>query len=66
MFSKVFENVGFRYFEDTEGPLGPILAPLGPIWSQNVPPKCLQKVVQQLVKKVAPKLTNKIRFLSTF
>ena len=31
---KVFVN-GFRYFETLGGPLGPILAPLGPIWSQE-------------------------------
>ena len=34
-FFKVFANAGFRYFEALDGPLGPILAPLGPIWSQN-------------------------------
>ena len=34
-FFKVFANSGFRYFEALDGPLGPILAPLGPIWSQN-------------------------------
>ena len=34
-FFKVFANVGFRYFGALDGPLGPILAPLGPIWSQN-------------------------------
>ena len=32
---KVFVNAGFRYFEALGGPLGPILAPLGPIWSQE-------------------------------
>ena len=31
----VFANVGFRNFGALDGPLGPILAPLGPIWSQN-------------------------------
>ena len=31
----VFANTGFRYFEVFDGPLGLILAPLGPIWSQN-------------------------------
>ena len=35
MFFKVFANVGFRYFEALDGPLGPILALLGPVWSQN-------------------------------
>ena len=35
LFFKVFANVGFRYFGALDGPLGPILAPLGPIWSQN-------------------------------
>ena len=35
MFFKVFDVVGFRYFGALDGPLGPILAPLGPIWSQN-------------------------------
>ena len=34
-FFKVFVNAGFRYFEALGGPLGPILAPLGPIWSQE-------------------------------
>jgi hypothetical protein len=34
-FFKVFANAGFRYFEALDGPLGPISAPLGPIWSQN-------------------------------
>ena len=34
-FSKVFANAGFRYFGALDGPLGLILAPLGPIWSQN-------------------------------
>ena len=32
---KFFVNAGFRYFEALGGPLGPILAPLGPIWSQE-------------------------------
>ena len=31
----VFVVVGFRYFGALDGPLGLILAPLGPIWSQN-------------------------------
>ena len=35
MFFKVFANVGFRYFGVLDGPLGPILAPLEPIRSQN-------------------------------
>ena len=35
LFLKVFVNAGFRYFEALGGPLGPILAPLGPIWSQE-------------------------------
>ena len=35
MVFMVFANAGFRYFEALHGPLGPILAPLGPIWSQN-------------------------------
>ena len=35
LFFRVFANVGFRYFGALDGPLGPILAPLGPIWSQN-------------------------------
>ena len=35
MFFKVFANVGFRYFGALDGLLGPILAPLGPVWSQN-------------------------------
>ena len=34
-FFKVFGVVGFRYFGVLDGPLGLILAPLGPIWSQN-------------------------------
>ena len=34
-FFNVFANAGFRYFEALDGPLGFILAPLGPIWSQN-------------------------------
>jgi hypothetical protein len=34
-FFKVFANAGFRYFGALDGPLGLILAPLGPIWSQN-------------------------------
>ena len=34
-FLKVFVNAGFRYFEALGGPLGPILAPLGPIWCQK-------------------------------
>ena len=38
-FFKVFANTGFRYFEALDGPLGPILAPLEPIWSQNYPQK---------------------------
>ena len=35
LFFEVFANVGFWYFGALDGPLGPILAPLGPIWSQN-------------------------------
>ena len=34
-FLKVFANAGFRYVQALDGRLGPILAPLGPIWSQN-------------------------------
>ncbi len=34
-FSNVFANVGFQHVRAFDGPLGPILAPLGPIWSQN-------------------------------
>ena len=34
-FFQVFANAGFRYFEALDVPLGPILASLGPIWSQN-------------------------------
>jgi len=34
-FFKVFANVGFWYFGALDGPLGLILAPLGPIWYQN-------------------------------
>ena len=30
-----FTNAGFRYVQAFDGPLGPVLAPLGPIWSQN-------------------------------
>ena len=42
---------GFRkfrswYFEGIDGPLGRILAPLGPIWSQNRTPKLLQKLTK--------------------
>ena len=37
-FFKVFANAGFRCFEALDGPLGPILAPLEPIWSQNGSP----------------------------
>ena len=32
---KVFANACFRHIQALDGPLGPILAPLGPIWSQN-------------------------------
>ncbi len=35
LFFKVFAVVGFRYFGVLDGPLGPILAPPGSIWSQN-------------------------------
>ena len=35
LFSKVFANAGFRYVQALDVPLGPIVAPLGPIWSQN-------------------------------
>ena len=35
-FFKVFANAGFWVLEALNGPLGLILAPLGPIWSQNV------------------------------
>ena len=35
MVFQCFVNAGFRYFEVLGGPLGPILAPLGPIWSQK-------------------------------
>ena len=34
-FFKVFGVVGFPYFGALDGHLGVILAPLGPIWSQN-------------------------------
>ena len=35
LFVKMFAKAGFRYFEALDSPLGPILAPLGPIWSQD-------------------------------
>ena len=35
LFFKVFAVVRFRHFGALDGPLGLILAPLGPIWSQN-------------------------------
>ena len=34
-FFNVFAVVRFRYFRALDAPLWPILAPLGPIWSQN-------------------------------
>ena len=34
-FFKVFAVVRFRYFGALDATLGPILAPLGPIWPQN-------------------------------
>ena len=35
MVFKVFENAGFRYFENLDGCLGRIMAPLGLINSQS-------------------------------
>ena len=32
---KGLANAGFQYVETLDGPLAPILASLGPIWSQN-------------------------------
>ena len=62
MFFKVFANAVFRYFEALDGPLGPILAPPGLLWSkmgpQNNPktcPKHAQKLVQQMTPSMAPK-----------
>ena len=37
MVFKVFAVVHFRYFGALDAPLEPIMAPLGPIWSQTVP-----------------------------
>ena len=42
-FLKVFANVGFRYVETLDNPLGPILAPLGPSWSSKSTPKSLKR-----------------------
>ena len=57
-FFKVFENAAFWLFEAPDGPLGLILPPFGPIWSQNGSqngsksfPKNCQQFVQQIIKK---------------
>ena len=44
---KVFTDAAFRHFEALAGPLGLILAPRGPIWSQSGLPKLLQKLSQK-------------------
>ena len=47
---KVLAHAAFRYFEGLDGSLGPILAPLGPIWSQHGclnGPRCCPKVIKK-------------------
>jgi hypothetical protein len=40
----------FGYFEALDGPLGPISAPLGPIWSQNASQQIDPKITIKNVK----------------
>ena len=47
---KVFENAAFWLFEAPDGPLGLILPPIGPIWSQNGTQNVLQKWSKKLPK----------------
>ena len=46
-----FENAGFCLFEALDGPLGFILASLGPIWSKNEPQNGFQKFSEKLTAK---------------
>ena len=65
MFFKVFASGGFRYFDALDGHLGPILAPLGQIWSKMGPknsPKSGPNSAQKLVKKRPQKLQKNISF----
>ena len=59
-FLEVFANAGFRYFEALDGPLGRILAPLGPIWSQNSPPERMAPKVFQVLQKIVQKWTQEL------
>ena len=49
---KVFANSGFRCFGALDGPLGPILAPLGPIWFQNASQNGFQNGVKSILKSL--------------
>ena len=46
-----FENAVFWLFEALDGPLGFILASLGPIWSKNGPQNGFQKFPEKLTAK---------------
>ena len=46
-----FENAVFWLFEALDGPLGFILASLGPIWSKNGPQNGFQKFSEKLTAK---------------
>ena len=55
-FGGVCKLKGLRYFRALDGPLGPILAPLEPIWSQNgsqteITKKTTSKPVPQMILK---------------
>ena len=46
MLVRILANAGFRCFDEAlDGPPGPILVPLGPIWFQNGSQSGPQKVV---------------------
>ena len=47
-----FENVAFLVFEALDGPLGLILPPLWPIWSQNGPQNDSQKCSKKEPTKI--------------
>ena len=61
LFFNVFANAVLRYFGALDGPLGPILAPLGLIWSQNEPPKLPQKLSEKISKNLSNKMTPKMK-----
>jgi len=56
MVFMAFANAGFRYFEALHGPLGPILAPLGPKINPKMGPQIAANLARNHLKESLRKL----------